>query len=48
MNFIFLKIYILVFAQRLNTEEDANWYKAESKGQEGYVPKTYVEMTPHP
>ena len=25
-----------------------NWYKAELKGQEGYVPKTYIEMAPHP
>ncbi|CAF1663237.1 unnamed protein product [Adineta ricciae] len=32
----------------LNTEEDMNWYRAEFKGQEGYVPKTYVEMGPNP
>jgi growth factor receptor-binding protein 2 len=32
----------------LNTEEDMNWYKAELKGKEGYVPKTYIEMVPHP
>ncbi|UJR26412.1 hypothetical protein I4U23_007744 [Adineta vaga] len=32
----------------LNTEEDVNWYKAELNGQEGYVPKTYIEMAPHP
>lgn len=32
----------------LNMEEDVNWYKAESRGVEGYVPKTYIEMTPHP
>jgi len=32
----------------LNMEEDMNWYKAEFKGQEGYVPKTYIEMVPHP
>ncbi|CAF1117367.1 unnamed protein product [Adineta steineri] len=32
----------------LNTEEDMNWYKAELKGQEGYVPKTYIEMVPNP
>ena len=25
-----------------------NWYKAELKGQEGYVPKIYIEMAPHP
>jgi len=25
-----------------------NWYKAEYKGQEGYVPKTYIEMVPNP
>jgi len=29
-------------------EEDMNWYKAEYKGQEGYIPKTYIEMVPHP
>jgi len=32
----------------LNMEEDMNWYKAELKGQEGYIPKTYIEMAPHP
>lgn len=32
----------------LNMEEDMNWYKAEYKGQEGYIPKTYIEMVPHP
>ncbi|CAF1104454.1 unnamed protein product [Adineta steineri] len=32
----------------LNTEEDMNWYKAELEGQEGYVPKTYIEMVPNP
>jgi len=31
----------------LNMEDDMNWYKAEFKGQEGYVPKTYIEMAPH-
>ncbi len=36
------------FKQVLNMEEDMNWYKAEFKGQEGYVPKTYIEMVPHP
>jgi hypothetical protein len=34
--------------QVLNTEEDMNWYKAELRGVEGYVPKTYIEMVPHP
>ena len=29
-------------------DEDMNWYKAELKGKEGYVPKTYIEMVPHP
>ncbi|CAF3909400.1 unnamed protein product, partial [Rotaria sordida] len=32
----------------LNVEEDMNWYKAEFRGQEGYIPKTYIEMVPHP
>ncbi|CAF0769809.1 unnamed protein product [Didymodactylos carnosus] len=32
----------------LNMEEDMNWYKAELRGTEGYVPKTYIEMVPNP
>ncbi|CAF0790615.1 unnamed protein product [Rotaria sp. Silwood1] len=32
----------------LNTDEDMNWYKAEFKGQEGYIPKNYIEMVPTP
>ncbi len=40
--------YIHVIKQVLNMEEDMNWFKAEYKGQEGYVPKTYIEVVPHP
>ncbi|CAF2355388.1 unnamed protein product [Rotaria sp. Silwood2] len=31
----------------LNTDEDLNWYKAEFKGQEGYIPKNYLDMVPN-
>ncbi len=41
-------VRIFFIEQILNTEEDMNWYKAELKGKEGYVPKTYVEIVPHP
>ncbi|XP_029142999.1 GRB2-related adapter protein-like [Protobothrops mucrosquamatus] len=32
----------------LNMEEDQNWYKAELLGLEGFVPKNYIKMKPHP
>ncbi|XP_068099614.1 GRB2-related adapter protein [Hyperolius riggenbachi] len=32
----------------LNMEDDQNWYKAELKGQEGYIPKNYIKVKPHP
>ncbi|CAF1159290.1 unnamed protein product [Rotaria sordida] len=32
----------------LNTDEDLNWFKAEFKGQEGYIPKNYIDMVPSP
>ncbi|KAG8145822.1 hypothetical protein E2320_012283 [Naja naja] len=32
----------------LNMEEDQNWYKAELCGLEGFVPKNYIKMKPHP
>ncbi|KAM5153011.1 GRB2-related adapter protein [Mantella aurantiaca] len=31
----------------LNMEDDQNWYKAELKGQEGYIPKNYIKVKPH-
>ncbi|XP_042293301.1 GRB2-related adapter protein [Sceloporus undulatus] len=32
----------------LNMEGDLNWYKAELFGIEGFVPKNYIKMKPHP
>ncbi|XP_069838249.1 GRB2-related adapter protein [Dendropsophus ebraccatus] len=32
----------------LNMEDDQNWYKAELYGREGYVPKNYITVKPHP
>lgn len=32
----------------LNEEYDQNWYKAELKGKDGFIPKNYIEMKAHP
>ncbi|KAI5937059.1 Growth factor receptor-bound protein 2 [Manis javanica] len=32
----------------LNKECDQNWYKAELNGKDGFIPKNYIEMKPHP
>uniref|UniRef100_A0AAA9SRE1 GRB2 related adaptor protein n=1 Tax=Bos taurus TaxID=9913 RepID=A0AAA9SRE1_BOVIN len=32
----------------LNMEDDQNWYKAELRGAEGFVPKNYIRLKPHP
>ncbi|XP_069917690.1 GRB2-related adapter protein isoform X1 [Oryctolagus cuniculus] len=32
----------------LNMEDDQNWYKAELRGAEGFVPKNYIHIKPHP
>nr|XP_036880732.1 growth factor receptor-bound protein 2-like [Manis javanica] len=32
----------------LNKNCDWNWYKAELNGKDGFIPKNYVEMKPHP
>ncbi|KAM9179329.1 GRB2-related adapter protein isoform 1-T1 [Mergus octosetaceus] len=32
----------------LNMEDDQNWYKAELYGCEGFVPKNYIKIKPHP
>ncbi|XP_060116850.1 growth factor receptor-bound protein 2-like isoform X1 [Heteronotia binoei] len=32
----------------LDKECDVNWYKAELDGKDGFVPKNYAEMKPHP
>ncbi|XP_021103235.1 GRB2-related adapter protein isoform X3 [Heterocephalus glaber] len=29
-------------------EDDQNWYKAELRGAEGFVPKNYIRVKPHP
>lgn len=29
-------------------EDDQNWYKAELYGREGFVPKNYIKVKPHP
>ncbi|XP_006816331.1 growth factor receptor-bound protein 2-like [Saccoglossus kowalevskii] len=31
----------------LNIDYDANWYKAELDGREGFIPKNYITMRPH-
>lgn len=35
-------------SQILNMEDDQNWYKAELRGAEGFVPKNYIRVKPHP
>ncbi|XP_069590754.1 GRB2-related adapter protein isoform X1 [Ranitomeya imitator] len=32
----------------LNMEDDQNWYKGELYGLEGFVPKNYIRVKPHP
>uniref|UniRef100_A0A8C5VFV7 GRB2 related adaptor protein like n=1 Tax=Microcebus murinus TaxID=30608 RepID=A0A8C5VFV7_MICMU len=32
----------------LNMEDDQNWYKAELRGAEGFIPKNYIRVKPHP
>nr|XP_042709011.1 GRB2-related adapter protein isoform X3 [Chrysemys picta bellii] len=32
----------------LNMEDDQNWYKAELYGSEGFIPKNYIKVKPHP
>ncbi|KAL7668692.1 hypothetical protein ACOME3_009383 [Neoechinorhynchus agilis] len=32
----------------ISMEDDANWYTAELHGRIGYVPKTYIDIKPHP
>nr|XP_011759233.1 GRB2-related adapter protein isoform X1 [Macaca nemestrina] len=32
----------------LNMEDDQNWYKAELRGVEGFIPKNYIHVKPHP
>ncbi|XP_038619417.1 GRB2-related adapter protein isoform X3 [Tachyglossus aculeatus] len=32
----------------LNMEDDQNWYKAELHGAEGFIPKNYIRVKPHP
>ncbi|CAH2307347.1 GRB2-related adapter [Pelobates cultripes] len=32
----------------LNMEDDQNWFKAEKFGVEGFIPKNYIKVKPHP
>ncbi|MEE6497868.1 hypothetical protein FKM82_002900 [Ascaphus truei] len=32
----------------LNMEDDQNWFKAELLGIEGFIPKNYIKVKPHP
>uniref|UniRef100_S4RVI7 Growth factor receptor-bound protein 2b n=1 Tax=Petromyzon marinus TaxID=7757 RepID=S4RVI7_PETMA len=32
----------------LNEDCDQNWYKAELNGRDGFIPKNYIDMKPHP
>lgn len=32
----------------ISMEDDANWFKAELRGEVGYVPRTYIDMLPFP
>ncbi|KAM4698772.1 GRB2-related adapter protein [Rhinophrynus dorsalis] len=32
----------------LNMEDDQNWFKAELFGREGFIPKNYIKVKPHP
>uniref|UniRef100_H2ZTE1 Growth factor receptor bound protein 2 n=1 Tax=Latimeria chalumnae TaxID=7897 RepID=H2ZTE1_LATCH len=40
--------YIFQLLKVLNEECDQNWYKAEISGKDGFIPKNYIEMKPHP
>lgn len=31
----------------INSEDDANWFKAEQDGRSGFIPANYIEMMPH-
>ncbi|XP_070338370.1 GRB2-related adapter protein isoform X2 [Equus asinus] len=37
-----------LISQILNMEDDQNWYKAELRGAEGFIPKNYIRVKPHP
>lgn len=42
-------IYLIFFLFKvLNEEYDQNWYKAELRGKDGFIPKNYIEMKAHP
>uniref|UniRef100_A0A670JJ62 GRB2 related adaptor protein n=1 Tax=Podarcis muralis TaxID=64176 RepID=A0A670JJ62_PODMU len=40
--------FLFWIPQILNMEDDLNWYKAELFGTEGFIPKNYIKMKPHP
>lgn len=33
--------------QIIDKESDANWFKAELDGKEGFVPSNYIQFQPH-
>ncbi|XP_025946144.1 growth factor receptor-bound protein 2 isoform X2 [Apteryx mantelli] len=43
-----LQRIVLLCTMVLNEECDQNWYKAELNGKDGFIPKNYIEMKPHP
>lgn len=43
-----IDFFFLISFQVLNEECDQNWYKAELNGKDGFIPKNYIEMKPHP
>lgn len=36
-----------IHIQVLDKDEDKNWYKAEQDDREGWIPNTYIKMSPH-
>lgn len=43
----FLNIYVFEKFQVIIKDEDPNWFKAEMKGGEGFVPRNYIRMMEH-
>lgn len=45
---MFVTNVMLFLFKVLNEEYDQNWYKAELRGKDGFIPKNYIEMKAHP
>lgn len=45
---VYVTNLILFLFKVLNEEYDQNWYKAELRGKDGFIPKNYIEMKAHP